>query len=190
MNKGQITFKVSGTSPLILHNGQTADPLNQYSKRMKMLSGKRAKTDADFQEMARTEFEAGLYLNKEGHVILPAIVLEAAIVSGAKKQRLGKAVQAGLYVLEDAPLIFPDAAMTVDELWECGRYRFSVPVKVQMSKVIRTRPKFDEWALEFTVIYYDDILNEADVRKIITDTGDLIGLCDWRPRFGRFEVVK
>jgi len=66
MPKGYSQYEVelSGDS-LIMHNGQTADPLNPFSKAMKEISSKRKKTDTDYEAMANIEYRAGLYLNKK-----------------------------------------------------------------------------------------------------------------------------
>jgi hypothetical protein len=46
-------FRLTSESPLLLHNGQTADPSNRFSKEMKKISGKRGKTDADFEQLSK-----------------------------------------------------------------------------------------------------------------------------------------
>ena len=51
----QFDVVLQGDS-LIMHNGQTADPLNPFSKAMKEISGKRKKTDTDYEAMANIEF--------------------------------------------------------------------------------------------------------------------------------------
>jgi len=33
------------------------------------------------------------------------------------------------------------------------------------------------------------VLNIAEAKKAIVDAGSLIGVCEYRPRFGRFEVA-
>jgi hypothetical protein len=75
-----LTYKLTSSAPLIMHNGQTADPLNKWSKSLKQISSKRMKTDADYEEMARIEFMAGLYLGKDGPVV-PANLIDALILS-------------------------------------------------------------------------------------------------------------
>ena len=59
-----ISLMIVGTSPLVMHNGQTADPLNKYAKMLREISAKRRKTEADFIEMARIEFVAALYMDQ------------------------------------------------------------------------------------------------------------------------------
>ena len=87
-----LTTRVVGVAPLLMHNGQTADPLNKFAKAMKEIAGKRKKTEADLVELARIEYLAGLYMGPNGPVI-PSVMLEAAITEGAKKAKNGKLTQ-------------------------------------------------------------------------------------------------
>src|SRR5579885_58452 len=93
----KLKFQLTSECPLILHNGQTCDPMNKFSKEIKKISSKRGKTDADFEQMAKLEWYASLYTDN-GRVCIPAEVLEAALVGGARKSKLGRQAQAGLFV--------------------------------------------------------------------------------------------
>ena len=55
--------------------------------------------------------------------------------------------------------------------------------------IMRTRPIFPEWTLDFTLAYADDVISKDEVERALSDAGRLVGLCDWRPKFGRFQVV-
>ena len=90
--KASLTLR--GRNQILLHNGQTADPRNRYAKDMKAISSKRKKVDADFDQMARIEWFAGLYVGdyqKDGNTYatttIPAHVIEGTIIGGAKKSK-------------------------------------------------------------------------------------------------------
>ena len=68
-----------------------------------------------------------------------------------------------------------------------GLCAFSVP---QRSTVMRTRPIFREWELEFTVHFMPDIVDEHSLDEAVEIAGKLIGLSDYRPKYGRFEVQR
>lgn len=53
---------------MLMHNGQLADPSNEWARAIKEISGKRAKTAADYEEMARLEWLGSLYLNQHGPI--------------------------------------------------------------------------------------------------------------------------
>ncbi len=93
----QYEVELAGDS-LIMHNGQTADPLNPFSKAMKEISGKRKKTDSDYEAMANIEYKAGLYVDAKNNVIVPSRVLESVLVEGAKKSKEGKLALSGMFV--------------------------------------------------------------------------------------------
>lgn len=173
-----------GIAPLLMHNGQTADPLNRYSKMMKEVSGKRKKTEADFEELARIEYMAGLYVDEDGPVI-PHRMLEAVITEGAKKSKLGKLAQAGVIVDKHARLDY-DGPRSPKELFADENFRFTVPVRIGQQKVVRTRPHFAKWSAKIEVSYLADIINERDLLTAIRNAGSLCGIGDWRPRYGRF----
>ena len=183
----RLKFKLTSESPLLMHNGQLADPLNKFSKDLKRVSGKRAKTDADFAEMAKIEWYASLYVD-DGKLCIPMEVLEAALVEGAKKQKLGKQTQSTLFVTKNAILHFDGDKLTADELWERGANRLTTGVRIQRNRVMRTRPRIEKWWCEAEVQFDDKILDPAKITEIVTTTGREIGIGDWRPKFGRFTA--
>jgi hypothetical protein len=187
MSYKSLKFKITGVAPLIMHCGQTADPLNRFAKAMKRISGKKDKTEADYEELAKIEWTAGLYV-KDGAPVLPGTVLEAALAVGARKTKKGKQVQAGVVCPDEYPIIYVGPA-GLEELWADEAFRLTVGVRVQRNRVMRTRPIFREWSCEFEIMYDPAQLNESDVREIVKRTGEEVGLCDWRPKYGRFVVA-
>jgi hypothetical protein len=185
MTRQRLRFKLTSESPLLLHNGQTADPLNRFAKQLKQVNSKRGKTDADFEEVARIEWFASLYLH-EKRVCLPSEVLEAGLIGGARKLKLGKQAQAGLYATHHAILEFDGCELSPEQLWERDQNRFTVGVKIGMNKVMRTRFRVDTWSTSVELLFDDGLLNKAQVLELVRITGEQIGLCDWRPKFGRF----
>lgn len=181
----QVSYRLTGECPILFHSAQTADPLNRYAKMIKQISSKKKKTDADFEQMAKIEWYASVYLDK-GKVCLPSEVLEAAFVSGARKHKVGKDCQAGMFVVRNAMLEFDGDDLSIDELWERDQNRFTVGVRIQRSRVMRTRFRVDQWSALVEIAYDDEIFNLSQVDDIVRVTGSQCGLCDWRPKFGRY----
>ena len=184
----EMKYKLTGSAPLIMHNGQTADPTNKWSKLMKQISSKRAKTDADYEELARLEFMAGLYLDENGPVI-PAYVVDAVIINGAKKSKEGMTAKTGCFCTEHAKLEYA-GPRTPDELWADERFRMSAIVRVMNARVSRTRPVFQEWSAVITLNIENTVANVARVDQWLVDAGTLVGIGDWRPQHGRFTVER
>lgn len=181
-----LNFKITGVAPLLMHNGQLADPLNDLSKQIKKITSKRDKTDADSEELARLEWHGSLYL-KDGKPCLPGEILEAAFVAAAKKQKKGKQAQAGIFCDDSYPLVY-DGARNPKELWADPQYRLTVGARVKQNRVMRTRPIFHEWSCKIQVRFDDSLLNEEEVTDILRVSGEIIGVGDWRPKYGRFKV--
>lgn len=75
----ELSFKLVGITPLLMHSNKMANPLNSYTQFIKPLMAKRNKTDRDYMEIARIEWEAGLYLSN-GEIALPAENLESCFL--------------------------------------------------------------------------------------------------------------
>lgn len=180
-------YRLTGTAPLLMHNGLLASPTNKWARLMKEISSKRAKTDADHEELARLEFFGSLYLTKDGPV-LPAEALTAVIIEGAKKERMGKVAATGVFVTQHACLEY-DGPRTAEELWADEAFRHQALVRIQRNRVLRTRPMFDNWSAVVNVDYEDRVVASAKaLDRWLELAGREVGLLDWRPRFGRFTV--
>lgn len=183
----RLIFQIRGACPLLMHNGQLADPLCRFTKEMKRISSKRAKTESDFEELARLEFLGSLYLDG-GEPCIPGEVFEAALVEAARRMRRGNQARAGIVCAGNFPLAY-DGPRSPDDLWDSLDYRFSQAVRVQRNRIIRMRPIFKDWGTIVNVDYMPDQLNKDEISEMVRVTGMFIGLCDWRPKFGRFQVL-
>lgn len=187
-----IKFRIKGVMPCIMHNGQTSDPLNSYAKDMKKLTSKKTKKDDDHLKLAKLEWYAALYVDEQNRPCWPGENIEAMLIASAKKNRMGPSAKSGLFVNGNS-IIIHDGPRTADGLWkfksfEKNPYVSRVPVVVNKSRVMRTRPIFQDWSLEFTVHYMPDIINREDLIDFVKRAGKMIGLSDWRPKYGRFIV--
>jgi hypothetical protein len=183
-----LKYRLTADAPLIMHNGQTADPTNKWSKLMKQVSGKRNKTDADYEELARIEFLAALYIGEQGPYI-PPHVIDSLIVKSAQKSKEGPSAKSGVFCLTPAPLEY-EGPRTADGLWADERYHFSAIVRVGMARIARMRPIFEKWSAIVTVNVEDTVVNPARIDDWLRVGGQQIGLCDWRPQHGRFTVER
>ena len=184
----ELSFRIVGVSPLLMHNGRLASPADEYARKMKEISSKRKKTDSDYEELAKLEWFGGLYLlNKEP--CIPAANFEACLIAkggAARKERMGKEAAAALWVMTDFPLEY-DGPRDPYELWEDETFRFQVMVVIAGHRVLRTRPIFEEWAATVSFQFNPDLLNEEVVTRWVSIAGEQSGLGDWRPKFGRFR---
>ena len=180
---------MKGLAPLILHNGHLADPTSAASKSLKEITSKRTKQDADHEEIAKREFIASIYLNDDLVPCIPEDNLMALVIKSAKRFKRGPDAQCGVICLCHVPVEYAGPTDLV-EMWADGRFRFTKGVKVGQARIMRTRCQIQEWTIEPTFQIDTTVVNPADFRSWLEAGGSYIGLCDWRPRFGRYSVTE
>jgi hypothetical protein len=183
-----IDFHVRGVAPLIMHNGQLADQSNEFAKAKKQLTGKRKKTDEGQEEITRLDFLGSLYVDDSQRPVLPGELIEATIINGAKRTKQGKTCRSALFVDGFAPLIY-EGPKTPETLLADRRFHYRVGVIINRARIFTTRPIFKTWEVKFTVSYLAEVLNHDEVIEFVAAAGQFAGFGDYRPRFGRFEIV-
>lgn len=181
--KARVEYK--GTSPLLMHNVRLANPLDPFAKQIKMISKKKAKTEDDYMDMARLEYEGSIYTDPDLGPYIPATNVDSSLVEGARVSRSGKTVRDSVFFLNDKIPVVYHGPRTVDELYADANFVDVRAVRVMSAKTMRTRPKFDNWSIKFDVELDTEIAN-PDAFVEWTNRAGARGLGDYRPRFGRF----
>lgn len=187
MNAESITLRLEGTRRLIMHAGRLSDPLDPVTKNLAKLTSKRMKTEADHELIGKAEWFGGLWLDA-GEPCVTAEALMATFVGAARSRRRGPQASAGLIVGRHARLEY-DGPRQPEALWELERFRLRVPVRVGSARMVRTRPCFDDWSVEFTASYLPTLLNRDEVIETFAIAGFTKALGDWRPQNGTFSVT-
>lgn len=183
-----IKCEFHGISPLIMHSCQCVNPLHPISIQIKELTKKRNKTEEDLARLSDLEWEAGLYWNDEIGLYIPAENIEATVREGAKARRKGKDIVKGFMVNEMMIPLDIGETLTKEELKNDFRFRDVRAMKVKQARVMRTRPRFNMWNLTFTASYDEHILNFKEIVEAIEYCGQYVGLCDSRPKYGKFTA--
>jgi len=185
----QATYTIRGNTPLLMHSERLANPFDPLTKQIKAVTGKRKKTEDDLLEIARLEWLGGLYYDDSAGIHVPGYNIFAALIGGGKIHKLGTAIKRSAIVQEDKiPLVY-EGPKKPDSLFENKRFVDIRSVKVGTAKVARCRPIFHDWQLSFTVLFDEGGIQRAELDRVLKDTGTMVGFGDYRPRFGRFEVV-
>ena len=208
-----IAITVIGRTDLLMHSSRLVNPLDPATKELSAAHAeyKRAKTDEAFEELCRVEFNGSMYyFEAEGSVIGPywsTDAFHAALKNaGAKIIKKGRTcfknfVAADLIPGESDvnPLTYASprrgvpAPRTLEGLWADPFYRDIRPARVGSSKIMRTRPKFTGWKFEVPFLLDTEVLDLADLERILALAGQVVGLGDWRPekggRRGRFTAT-
>ena len=183
----RVTWK--GISPLIMHSCQCVNPLHPIAKELKKYTSKKNKTDEDLTTISDLEWEAGAYWKDGLGLYIPAENVEATIINGAKVNKKGKDVQKYVDVVDlYIPLDYGEN-LSKEELIQNYEYRDTRIMTVMKSKILRTRPRFDQWVIEFNLRYNEEKINIDTIINAMEYAGLYVGLCDSRPKYGKFSVV-
>ena len=183
----KVTWK--GTTPLIMHSCQCVNPLHPISIEMKKYTSKRKKTDEDLIKISNLEWEAGAYWKDGLGLYIPAENVEATLINGAKAYKKGKDIEKYCDVID---LYIPfdyGENLTKEQLIESYEYRDTRPMNVQRSKVMRTRPRFDQWKIVFNLRYEEEKIDLETIITAMEYAGAYVGLCYSRPKYGKFVTV-
>ena len=182
-----VTWK--GLSPLIMHSCQCVNPLHPIARELKKYTSKRTKTEEDLLKISDLEWESGAYWKDDIGLYIPGENVEATIRNGAKLNKQGKNIErfvsvTYLYI----PLDYGEN-LTKEQLINNYEYRDTRIMAVQRSKVVRTRPRFDQWRIQFNLMYDEEKIDLDAIIQALENAGKYVGLCDSRPKYGKFAVI-
>lgn len=183
-----ICVELKGLSPLIMHSCRSVNPLDPLVMDMKKLTSKRKKTEEDLLAISDIEWELSLYFDKDIGLYIPAENIEATVREGAKNAKKGKHVERGFNVLEMLVPLDIGEKVTLEKMKKDNRFRDVRAMRVQQSRVMRTRGRFNMWRCTFNASYDETVLSLSDIVDALEYAGKCIGLCDSRPRYGKFAA--
>ena len=187
MKNLEVTWR--GITPIILHSCQCVNPLHPISRALKPLTSKRNKTEEDLVAISNLEWEAGCYWDDEIGVYIPAENIEATMRNGAKAFRKGSDFEKYVMVTDLCVGLDYGTRLTKEQLIADYQYRDTRPMNVQRAKVLRTRPRFDTWGITFNVSYDESKIDLDTITTCLEYAGQYTGLCDSRPKYGKFAVT-
>lgn len=183
-----LRIDLEGISPLVQHNIRLADKMDEITKAIADITGKRKKTEQDEAAIADLEFLGGLYHDQELGIYVTTWSIQRCLEEAAKVTRQGKAIsRAVAFSVAQVPLKYegprePKALVAKPE------FRWRTSVGVQGKKVTRTRPIFRRWSLSADVSLLEDVLDLDDFVAIVEHAGVMEGLGDARRLgYGRFR---
>lgn len=172
----RIKFKIRGIAP-ILFNAWTPEAKEKLDKGS---TGGKMSVEERLDEARRK-----VYRNGSDELTLPAQNLESCLVAGARKGGLKRGRGSLAPYLEATVFCeerhLPFGTKEPDGIHEVMGVRGG-------SAVIIRRPIINEWTVNGTFLVADDRMDPAQIKSALEEAGLLVGLCDWRPKYGRFIV--
>ena len=188
-----IKVRIHGIAPLLMNSNRGVNHLDPLVKEAKQITSKGSKkiTDDEHARLLQIKWLLGIYYDEELGPYIPSANVEGTIRNAAKTIRRGPDTKFGIQVLPDKiPLIY-DGPRKLEDLWADSKHQdFRVgKMKATGSSVSLLRPRFDIWTLEFILVYDEKVFSDSTIKELLITGGHKIGLCDYRPKYGRFDVI-
>lgn len=158
-----------------------------------MLQHKRPLNDEDTSKRSgevdhSKDWEKAVYRDPEIGCYIPSKQLRASLVKAGVnfkiKGRMGKTFKD---LINATVEVDPDMIPLDKKKPDYVHQEF---VRVQRAQILRERPAFKKgWEAKFTLLVLDDHMQVDRLKEILQYAGSFVGIGDWRPHFGRFEVV-
>jgi hypothetical protein len=135
------------------------------------------------------DWRNALYFDEKLGVYEPAEHIWGAMIKAAVNFQIpGKGKKTYKDLMKSAIIIEPDKIpLGKKEPDEIDKR----PVVIRGSRILRERPMMKEgWELSFAIDILDEQLATEVVKKILEYAGRYVGIGDYRPRFGRFEITE
>lgn len=181
--------RIEGIAPILMHRDTLLDFMHPLTRQFRELAAKKPKTIDDEMNLARIEWEAGIYHDKEIGPYIPAINIKEALSQAATRWKKGAYITRSVVMSQlKIPLEY-DGPRDLDELWREGYYdmRGAVNNGPSRGRVPRCRACFEEWSLTASFAY-DPRELDADMLEAIAEYAQVRGLGDYRPDFGVFSL--
>jgi hypothetical protein len=171
MKSAQVVMK--GISPLLMHHFPMV-PIEALEKRSPQEQAEYAAyrdPDTDFLyvpaiNIQRALVGAAAYSKGKGRASLQK---QSAACLQVSPERISLGVKD--YIIDSRPVVVP----------------------ATKGRILRHRPRLDKWEIGFDLEWDETLLKETEVRRIVDDMGQRVGLLDFRPErkgpFGRCVVV-
>lgn len=135
------------------------------------------------------DLESFVYRNDEGVLCIPGEQLRMSIISAAKyRQDPRSSRKSAMDLYKAGIIVLTDLSPTGNKDWD---YLDMRRVVIQRSSITRNRPALKKgWKVEFLILVnLPEYISSDDLYDVLSMSGKLNGIGDFRPTFGRFNVV-
>ncbi len=181
----RIAVEIRGVTPLLIH--RFAEQAEQAKPTRKMM----------VQNVEpRVEAEKNAYIAKDGTFYFNAFSIAAAMGNAGSNHKMRGSRKSLRFVVPCAVLVPADAITILNGDGPAKNFEVdSRPVTIPATKgrVMRHRPRFDNWGAKFELQVNDELLDVETAHQLLNEAGQSIGIGDFRPEkrgpFGTFRVT-
>lgn len=175
-----VQIEIIGSCPIIFHKWSCEDVASKAAAKK---GSKEKKTD---------NVESFIYRDEDGHICLPGEYLRMAMVYAAKFKQDPRSPRKSAFDLFKAGIVPLTELAKINggtKQWDFIDQR---RVVIQRNAITRMRPAFLKgWSAEIEIqVLVPEYIDKHLFMEVLEMAGRLIGLADFRPTYGRFQVSK
>lgn len=174
----RVEFTIRGDSDLLFHRWNC----EAVAAKAKSAKGSVAKKTDDV--------ESYVYRNGDNELCIPGEYLRQSVIGAAKFRQDPRSPRKSAQDLVKAAVtsLTPLASLGLTE-WD---YEHRCRVQVQRNGVTRVRPAISAgWSATYILmVNLPEYVSPEMLHGLISDAGRLIGIADFRPTYGRFQVTR
>lgn len=173
-----VNVSIRGCADFLFHRWN-AEAVDEKAKAAKNSAAK--KTD---------NLESYVYRNEEGNLAIPGEYLRQSIIHAAKFRQDPRSPRKSAMDLYKAGIVALTSLASVGKSqWD---YEDRRRVVIQRNGVNRVRPALRVgWTADFELmVMTPEYIDEQALHDTISTAGRLIGVGDFRPTYGRFQIVQ
>lgn len=173
----RVLVELQGICPILFHRWN-CESVESKSKAKKGSAEKKS-----------DDTESYVYRNDKGEICIPGEYLRGAIIAAAKFQQDPRSPR------KSAADLFKAGIVSLTELASLGAKQWDYLDKrrvcIQRNAITRSRPAMKEgWTARFILqVQLPEYVDEQLLNSTVQAAGRLIGLADFRPSYGRFNVT-
>ena len=173
----RVLVSLEGTAPILFH-----------AWNCESVAGKAAASKGS-TEKKTDDLNSYVYRNEKGEICIPGEYLRGAIIGAARFQQDPRSAR------KSAADLFKAAISSLTPLASLGAKNWDYVDKrrvgIQRGAITRCRPAMKEgWKVQFILmVNLPEYVTSSHLNSTIAAAGRLIGLGDFRPTYGRFNII-
>lgn len=182
----RIEVEIRGVTPLLIH---------RFTEQTEQ--GKPTRRQIVTNDDPRAEATKNAYIAKDGTFFFNSYSIAGAMGNAGSNHKMRGSRKSLRFVVPSAVHVSGEAITILNGDGPAKNFEVdSRPVTIPATKgrVMRHRPRFDEWGARFEMMVNDDLLAIETAHQLLTEAGQSIGIGDFRPEkrgpFGTFRVTR
>ena len=181
-----LDVEIRGITPLLIHRFTEQSEVQRNSRKMKI-------DIVDPREEARKV----AYIAADGTFYFSAASIPGCMGNAGSNHKMRGSRKSLRFVVPSAVRTTGDTITILNGKGPATDFEVDArPVTIPATKgrIMRYRPRWNEWGAEFTLLINDDLLDVGTAHQLLNEAGLQIGIGDFRPEkrgpFGTFRVVR